>query len=80
MNIDLSEEWDGGASFDQTKAELLEALRKETRGFFVVLQDGDAYAWHTMTDIDGCETFLRTVVANARAELADLARQLGVTD
>ena len=78
LEVDLAD--DAGASFDQTKAEVIAALRKEKKGFFVILYETDKFAWHTMTDLDGCESFLRAVIGSARAELAELAKLAGVQD
>lgn len=77
MKINLAE--DGGAEFDQVKAQMLDALRKEGKAFFVcVAQDDGTFGWYARCDLDEVEDFLRGVSKSARAELADLARQAGV--
>ena len=75
---------EGVAEYDQRKAAVLDALRKEDKAWFALIgpEPDNRFAWfvNVESDPDEAVQFLRTVIASARSELADIHRQMGVSD
>lgn len=62
--------------FDQSQAEVLSALRKERKGFFVALASGDTYGFSVTGTGEELEQFLLNVIASAEKELEQLREVL----
>lgn len=59
----------GAHHFDQAQSEVIAALRKERKGFFVSLSGADIYGFSILGDVDEVIQFLKNVIASAQVEL-----------